>query len=72
MYSHTVDYDALYELLGYQFQNPKLLQQALTRKSGFLEGQKSVGHNEKLEFFGDSILRTVVDDILMPIYPEHS
>jgi Ribonuclease-III-like len=60
--------------IGYTFKNPKLLQQALTRKSAILEGKQtqSVGHNERLEFFGDSILRTVVDDYLLERHPDYN
>lgn len=71
MFLNPKDYTELCRLLDYQFKKELLLQQAITRKSGFLEGkqEKHVGHNERLEFFGDSILRTVIDDILMELYP---
>ena len=36
--------------LGYLFQHPELLQQALTHRS------HSAPHNERLEFLGDGVL----------------
>lgn len=44
--------------LGYTFQDPGLLQQALTHRS------HSSLHNERLEFLGDSILNCVVASVL--------
>lgn len=48
------EYEPLYKKLNYSFNNPKLLQQALTHRS--------VGkiNNERLEFLGDSILNFVI------------
>ena len=62
----------LSEILGYEFNNLDLLQQAVTRKSAFLEEKvvKKIGHNENLEFFGDSILRAVIDKILIELFPK--
>ncbi|WP_104752563.1 ribonuclease III [Helicobacter baculiformis] len=51
--------DRLQELLGYVFQNPALLQQALTHKS-----TKTHSNNERLEFLGDAVLDLVVAEIL--------
>lgn len=71
MFLNTKDYEELCKLIGYQFKNELLLQRAITRKSGFLElrQEEHVGHNEQLEFLGDSLLRTVIDDILIDLYP---
>ena len=44
--------------IGYTFNNPLLLQQALTHKS------YASAHNERLEFLGDSILNTILASIL--------
>lgn len=48
----------LQKRLGHQFNNPALLQQALTHRS------HSVLHNERLEFLGDSVLNCVVASLL--------
>ena len=44
--------------LGHVFNDPNLLQQALTHRS------HSVLHNERLEFLGDSVLNCVVASLL--------
>ncbi|CAM2066804.1 ribonuclease III [Sulfidibacter corallicola] len=50
--------DEFQEIINYQFRNKDLLLQALTHSSYGYE--KSVPHNERLEFLGDSILGYVV------------
>ena len=50
--------DALQLRLGYRFDDPALLQQALTHRS---YGQPN---NERLEFLGDSILNCVIASLL--------
>jgi ribonuclease-3 len=51
-------------LLGYSFNNPALLKQALTHRSF---GQP---HNERLEFIGDGVLNFVVALMLYRAFPE--
>lgn len=55
------------EVLGYRFQNPALLTEALTHAS-------SAGHrlqsNERLEFLGDAVLGFVVCEYLYNNFPE--
>ena len=50
--------------LGYQFQQPALLEQALTHRS--CKGQ----HNERLEFLGDAILSLVIAETLYDNFPK--
>jgi len=71
MLNSFIEFKQLFKLLKYHFNDPQLLEQALTRKSGLVENkqEKSIGHNGRLEFFGDSILRTVIDDILIELHP---
>ncbi|MBX7232452.1 MAG: ribonuclease III [Bdellovibrionales bacterium] len=57
--------------LNLQFKNEQLLIQALTHKSYHYEkGSDSQGHNERLEFLGDSVLGLGLSQILMNEYPE--
>ena len=60
--------------LGYQFQNPKLLDHALTHSSYANEHHLgSISSNERLEFLGDSVLGMIVADHLcrtFPVLPE--
>ncbi|EGG99556.1 Ribonuclease III [gamma proteobacterium IMCC2047] len=57
------DLAKLSQSLGYQFRDESLLQTALTHSSF---GQ---GHNERLEFLGDSILGWVIADALFKRFP---
>ncbi|MBT1444505.1 ribonuclease III [Shewanella sp. JM162201] len=50
--------------LGYEFQDIRLLEQALTHRSA------SNQHNERLEFLGDSILSIVISDALFHQFPK--
>jgi ribonuclease-3 len=49
-----VKHAALQDGLGYRFQDPRLLQQALTHRS------HGAPHNERLEFLGDGVLNCVI------------
>jgi len=65
------DFEKLCWQINYQFRNRALLAQAITTKTALQTGlQKSViGHQEEMAFFGDSILRMVIDNILMEEFP---
>ena len=54
----------LQNLIGYQFENIRLLQQALTHKSAHKD------HNERLEFLGDAILGYLVAEHLYHTFSE--
>lgn len=56
----------LQRLLGYQFKNISLLEQALTHRS------VSSQNNERLEFLGDAILGAVVAEALFERFPDGS
>ncbi|MES2767625.1 MAG: ribonuclease III [Bdellovibrionota bacterium] len=60
-------------LLGYSFNNPKLLIEAFTHKSAF-NGQKErlLESNERLEFLGDAVVDLIMSDILMKEYPDNT
>ena len=62
----TPDGSELCRQLGYDFKDPKLLQQALTHRS------YSPEHNERLEFLGDSILGCVIAKHLYASFPQLS
>jgi ribonuclease-3 len=49
-----MDYGPLQRTLGYSFAHTPLLQQALTHRS------HSAGHNERIEFLGDSVLNCCI------------
>ncbi len=56
----------LQAVLGYQFENPALLELALTHRS------RGAHNNERLEFLGDSILNHLVAEQLFERFPEAS
>jgi ribonuclease-3 len=62
--------DDLSKKLGVKFNNPELLQQAVTHRSYLNEhrGYK-LDHNERLEFLGDAVLELVVTEYLYNNYP---
>ena|SRR5438445_3798037 len=55
--------DELSRKIGYHFKNPHLLKVALTHRS------KSEENNERLEFFGDSIVNFVIAEALFHQFP---
>jgi ribonuclease III len=72
----SVDTATLEEVLGYVFQRPELLRQALTHTSQAreLEALKQaeavrVGDNEQLEFLGDAVLSLVTTEELFHHFP---
>lgn len=61
------DLEGLQKKLGYQFNTPGHLIQALTHKS--YAHEHKLENNERLEFLGDAILQFVISDYLMTHYP---
>lgn len=60
-----IDYQNCQKILGYTFQNPKLLHQALTHSS---VAQTRTLSNERLEFLGDAVLGLVICEKLFRDY----
>jgi len=60
--------DKRVELLGYRFQNPTLLDSALTHPSASLRPGET--HNQRLEFLGDAVLELCVSLALYVRCPE--
>lgn len=59
----------LEEHLGYLFERPELLDQALTHKSYANEAEGPVADNERLEFLGDAVLDLTVSHLLFALSP---
>lgn len=59
----------LEEDLGYLFENPALLDQALTHKSYANEAGPGLADNERLEFLGDAVVDLVVSHLLHQVVP---
>lgn len=62
--------DELMTKIGYQYKNPRLLEDALVHSSYANEGKHIRESNERLEFLGDSVLSIVVSDYLYRNHPE--
>ena len=62
--------EELQQRLGYSFDNPELLIQALTHKS--YAGEHGLKSYETLEFLGDSLINFFVVDILLSEFPSAS
>ncbi len=60
----NLKYQRLEERLGYQFENQRQLQLALTHRS------HGATNNERLEFLGDSILNFIIGEVLFNRFPE--
>ena len=56
--------ESLEEQLGYKFSNKSILENALSHSSYVNEKKLSTDNNEKMEFFGDSILSFVISEHL--------
>lgn len=59
----------LQDRLGYRFESPALLRQALTHKSHAHEAGDA-RHNESMEFLGDAVLGFLVTDFIYRAFPE--
>ncbi len=61
---------SLDEVIGYCFQNSRLLERALTHRSWIADQSEAArGDNEQLEFLGDSILGFVASETLFKAHP---
>ncbi len=56
--------------LGYTFNNPQLLNKALTHKSYVNEMAEPIKNNERFEFMGDSVLDMIVSDFIVRKFPD--
>ena len=63
--------EQLEQIIGYTFQNKKLLKQALTHSSYANEKKLGkLGCNERLEFLGDAVLELISSDFLYARFPQ--
>jgi ribonuclease-3 len=62
-------FDTLQDKIGYKFKSIDVLEQALTHRSYLNENPGfRLGHNERLEFYGDAILEDIVTSYLFHHY----
>ena len=60
----------LQQAIGYTFNDPALLTEALTHSSYAHEQHKGMKYNERLEFLGDAVLSIIVSDYIYKHCPE--
>jgi len=60
----------LQKLIGYTFQKPSYLREALTHKSYAFEKKSIDQDNQRLEFFGDAILEVIASEYLYKRYED--
>jgi ribonuclease-3 len=60
---------ALQDRLGHTFQDPRLLQRALTHPSILQDTVGFDGNNQRLEFLGDAVLQLVLSHELYDLFP---
>lgn len=70
--AHEERLRALEERLGVEFRDRRLLMQAVTHRSYVNEHGDSPGHNELLEFLGDSVLGLITREHLVHTFPDRS
>ncbi len=71
MPSTDATYAALEVIIGHQFTNKALLEEALTHPSrGRRRSSQTARDYQRLEFLGDAVLGLVVADMLYHLYPE--
>ncbi|RAP26272.1 ribonuclease III [Candidatus Marinamargulisbacteria bacterium SCGC AG-333-B06] len=61
----------LQKRLNVVFNNPLLLDEALTHRSIIRSKKKGVVHNERLEFFGDAVLKLILSEYLYHLHPTY-
>jgi ribonuclease III len=59
-------------LLGVTFKTKSYLKEALTHKSINKGTQEFAVHNERLEFFGDAVLKLIVTEYLFHLHPDYN
>jgi len=71
MVTSVVPTETIERVVGYHFQRPHLLHEALTHKSFVNENRtKDRGQNERLEFLGDAVLSLIISDYLAATLPD--
>jgi ribonuclease III len=66
----VVSTEAIERVIGYHFQRPQLLDEALTHKSFVNENRtKDRRQNERLEFLGDAVLSLIISEHLASVLP---
>ena len=62
--------ERLEALIGYTFQHPELLEEALTHPSLAYESQRKLPDNQRLEYLGDAVLGLVLSHHLFTVFPD--
>lgn len=67
----STDTKNLEKILKIKFNNPQLLEEALTHRSFLNETKEEIPSNERLEFLGDAVLELLVSGYLFNTFPQY-
>jgi ribonuclease-3 len=67
-----IDTEALQKVIGYQFKNHELLIQAVSHRSYYIDSEKQLYSNERLEFLGDAVLELIVTEFLYNTFKQEN
>lgn len=67
-----MNFKELEKIIGVEFNNISILEQALTHRSFVNESKEIDEHNERLEFLGDAVLELVSTDFLFHKFPKEA
>ena len=62
--NQNIDKEAIQNKIKYSFKNNNLLIQAVSHRSYYVEADKQLYSNERLEFLGDAVLELIVTEFL--------
>lgn len=65
------NFKELEDIIGVEFRDPDLLRQACTHRS-YINENRGLEHNERLEFLGDAVLELVVTNFLYHKFPKNA
>ena len=61
----------LFDHIGFEIKNEKILSEAFTHRSAVNESSKIARHNERFEFLGDAVLELIATEFLFKNFPNH-
>ena len=64
-------FEELEKTIGFSFKSKDLLEEALTHKSSIRGKRSAKPYNERLEFFGDAVLKFIMSEYLFNRYPDY-
>lgn len=70
--NQVLDEAAISKAIKYEFRDIRLLKQALSHRSFYVEADKQLHSNERMEFLGDAVLDLIVTEFLYLKFPNEN